>query len=448
MFNKFYSKYFSSFFVNLSYSAITILFVLFFQESFSIKQIDYNLQLYLILISSIFSCALISDIILSKERHTSFFEYIITFLLSASIMFIFISYSVLSMPFSLTMQALFVFVLCKAFVYFFSFHWVFPEIFSTKIMIIGDNDKIHVLNKLIKRSRGRYTLHDTINIKNINNSSAISFTDDDSLFLEAKKAGVQLIITSFTERRGQMPLQQMLRCRMFGIKIVEMQTFYEFIGRKLYIENIKPSDLIFSSGFSLSILRRAFKRFLDIFAALFGLLLFLPFFPFVALLIFLDSPGPIFFRQVRMGLNDQLFHVIKFRSMRTDAEKGTGAVWAVKQDPRITKVGSFLRKSRIDEIPQLINVLQGEMSLIGPRPERPEFINELKKTIPFYGERHNVKPGVTGWAQVCYPYGASVEDALEKLRYDLYYIKKQSILLDIEIVIRTVLIVFTRNGAR
>ncbi len=149
-----------------------------------------------------------------------------------------------------------------------------------------------------------------------------------------------------------------------------------------------------------------------------------------------------------MGLNDKLFHVIKFRSMRMDAEKGTGAVWAVQQDPRITRIGSFLRKSRIDEIPQLVNVLQGEMSLIGPRPERPEFISELKKTIPFYGERHNVKPGVTGWAQVCYPYGASIEDALEKLRYDLYYIKKQSILLDFEIVIRTILIVFTRNGAR
>ncbi len=208
------------------------------------------------------------------------------------------------------------------------------------------------------------------------------------------------------------------------------------------------SDLIVSQHVSLSLSWRFFKRMLDIIGALLALFFLAPIFPFIALAIRLDSPGPVFFRQVRVGRNDKLFHIIKFRSMHDDAEKDTGAVWASEYDPRITRIGSFLRNTRMDELPQLINVLHGDMSLVGPRPERPELIEKLKKSIPFYSKRHSIRPGMTGWAQVRYPYGASVEDALEKLRYDLYYIKKNTVLFDIEIVLRTILIIFTGNGAR
>jgi exopolysaccharide biosynthesis polyprenyl glycosylphosphotransferase len=193
---------------------------------------------------------------------------------------------------------------------------------------------------------------------------------------------------------------------------------------------------------------RTIKRLIDVFCSLIGLALFLPAFPLVALCIRLDSPGPIFFGQERVGENERSFTIYKFRTMRQDAESSTGAVWAQKDDPRITRLGKFLRKCRIDEIPQLVNVLLGEMSLVGPRPERPEFVAKLKEVVPYYSERHFVKPGVTGWAQVCYPYGASVEDALEKLRYDLYYTKNISIGLDLRVIVKTIKVVLCGSGGR
>jgi exopolysaccharide biosynthesis polyprenyl glycosylphosphotransferase len=184
--------------------------------------------------------------------------------------------------------------------------------------------------------------------------------------------------------------------------------------------------------------KRFQKRTFDVVFSLLGLLLTLPFLPLVALMIKVDSRGPIFFRQVRVGELEKEFVLYKFRTMRQDAENSTGAVWAQKNDPRVTRLGKLLRKTRIDELPQLYNVLIGEMGFIGPRPERPEFVSELKKCIPYYSERHFVKPGVTGWAQIRYPYGASVEDALEKLRHDLYYIKNISLFLDVLIFIETI----------
>ncbi len=197
-----------------------------------------------------------------------------------------------------------------------------------------------------------------------------------------------------------------------------------------------------------SLTHRSIKRFADIIGAVLALLLLAPLFPLIALAIFLDSQGSIFFRQLRMGRHGSLFYIFKFRSMYPNAEKNTGPVWASEADPRITKVGSFLRKTRLDELPQLLNVLKGDMSLVGPRPERPEFLDQLNKNIPFYNARHSVKPGMTGWAQVLYPYGASMEDSFEKLRYDLYYIEKQSFLMEIEILLRTILLIFTQHGAR
>ena len=256
------------------------------------------------------------------------------------------------------------------------------------------------------------------------------------------------IVVALSERRGVLPVREILACKLEGVRVVDGLNFYEELTGKLMIEGINPSWLIFSDGFCVTAFMRLHKRFFDLFWALFGLILSLPLFPILALLIKLDSPGPVFFLQARVGKRERLFNVIKFRTMRQDAEKHSGAVWAQKNDPRVTMLGGLLRKTRLDEIPQLINVLRGEMSFIGPRPERPEFVQELNKKIPYYAKRHFVKPGITGWAQVKYPYGASEEDALEKLRYDLYYIKNYSIWLDFTIVSETVKVVLFGRGGR
>ncbi len=271
---------------------------------------------------------------------------------------------------------------------------------------------------------------------------------EDGLYETVRRARAHKIVVSLGERRGVFPLKDVLNCKLSGVEVMDAPSFYERVTGKLLIESINPSWFIFSSGFRVTALNRLLKRALDIFCALLGGVLFLPFLPIVALAIRLDSPGTILFRQERVGEREKPFHLFKFRTMRQDAEKGAGAVWAQKDDPRVTKLGRFLRKSRIDEIPQLYNVLIGDMSLVGPRPERPEFVEQLKKVIPYYSERHFVKPGVTGWAQVRYPYGASVEDAVEKLRYDLYYIKNLSVAFDIMIIFETVKVVLFQRGGR
>jgi sugar transferase (PEP-CTERM system associated) len=239
-----------------------------------------------------------------------------------------------------------------------------------------------------------------------------------------------------------------LDCKFSGIEVVDAPSFYEDLTGKLLIEDITPSWFIFSNGFKMTPAMRYYKRALDIFFSMLGLLMVMPFIPLLALAVKLDSRGPIFFRQVRVGEREKRFVLYKFRTMREDAETTTGAIWAQSNDPRITRVGRFLRTTRLDEIPQLYNVLRGDMSFIGPRPERPEFIEMLSKIIPYYTERHFVKPGISGWAQVRYPYGASVEDAIEKLRYDLYYIKNISLVLDIVIIIETVKVMLFGKGAR
>ncbi|MGD0884669.1 MAG: TIGR03013 family XrtA/PEP-CTERM system glycosyltransferase [Thermodesulfovibrionales bacterium] len=256
------------------------------------------------------------------------------------------------------------------------------------------------------------------------------------------------LVVSLSERRGIFPLQDVLDCKFSGIEVVDAPSFYEDLTGKLLIEDITPSWFIFSNGFKMTPAMRYYKRALDIFFSMLGLLMVMPFIPLLALAVKLDSRGPIFFRQVRVGEREKRFVLYKFRTMREDAETTTGAIWAQSNDPRITRVGRFLRTTRLDEIPQLYNVLRGDMSFIGPRPERPEFIEMLSKIIPYYTERHFVKPGISGWAQVRYPYGASVEDAIEKLRYDLYYIKNISLVLDIVIIIETVKVMLFGKGAR
>jgi sugar transferase (PEP-CTERM system associated) len=270
----------------------------------------------------------------------------------------------------------------------------------------------------------------------------------DDLLDVAQRAQAELIVVALSERRKIFPLRDVLRCKLNGIQIMEAPSFYELVQGRLMLESITPSWFIFSNGFRRTTIFSICKRVIDIVLSCIGLLITLPFFPLIAFAIKLDSPGPIFFSQERFGNKEKRFKLYKFRTMRQDAEKGTGAVWAEKNDPRVTKLGRFFRGSRIDEIPQLINVLKGDMSFIGPRPERPEFVEKLKQVIPYYSKRHFIKPGLTGWAQVRYPYGSTVEDAVEKLRYDLYYIKNISPFLDTLIFFETIKVVLFGRGGR
>lgn len=270
----------------------------------------------------------------------------------------------------------------------------------------------------------------------------------DDLMNIARKAQADVIVVALSERRGVFPLRDVLTCKLNGIQIMDAPSFYEFAQGKLMLESITPSWFIFASGFRRTTIFSICKRTIDIVLSCIGLLITLPFFPLIALAVKLDSPGPVFFRQERVGDREKRFVLYKFRTMGQDAEKGTGAVWAEKNDPRITTLGRFFRGSRIDEIPQLINVLKGDMSFVGPRPERPEFVEKLKLIIPYYSKRHFIKPGLTGWAQVRYPYGSSVEDAVEKLRYDLYYIKNICPFLDTLIFFETIKVVLFGFGGR
>ena len=270
----------------------------------------------------------------------------------------------------------------------------------------------------------------------------------DALCKNVKAMNIDKIVVAIEERRKGFPIQQLLQCRVDGIEVIEGTSFYEMLTGKLIVEKINPSWLIFSDGFRKSWSRKILKRTGDLLLSVVMLFLLSPLLAVTALLIKLDSKGPVFFSQERVGENRKPYMVHKFRSMVQDAEQKSGPVWAQTNDVRVTRVGKFIRKWRIDEFPQLFNVIKGEMSFVGPRPEREFFVKELQAAIPYYGERFSVKPGVTGWAQVSYPYGASVEDAKEKLNYDLFYIKNMSIFMDLMVIMRTVKTVLFGEGAR
>jgi sugar transferase (PEP-CTERM system associated) len=264
----------------------------------------------------------------------------------------------------------------------------------------------------------------------------------------ARELAVDRVVVSLADARGKLPMDRLLDTRLNeGVRFDHLASVYEEYTGKIAVENLRPSWLIFSEGFQKGAVLLATKRVIDVTCAAVGLLLAFPLLAVVAAAIKLSSPGPALYHQQRIGLHGRIFTVHKFRSMRHDAEAATGAVWARADDPRVTAVGKVLRRTRFDEVPQLWNVLRGDMSFVGPRPERPEFVGELTKQIPFYGQRHAVKPGVTGWAQVRYTYGASVEDAMEKLQYDLFYIKNLSIALDVYIVLDTIKTVLMRSGS-
>ncbi len=322
--------------------------------------------------------------------------------------------------------------------------------FARRVLIFGTGTTAGKIGDLILSTNHNHVLTGYINCpsEKVLVSPTHIVGNGGSVLETAKRERAHKIVISMAERRGSLPVRDMLNCKLSGIDVLDAPSFYEQMTGKLLIEDIKPSWFIFSDGFKITSFKRFYKKIFDVFLSVIGLIIQLPLIPFIAAMIKVDSPGPVFFRQVRVGEREKDFVLYKFRTMRLNAEKDTGAVWAQENDERITGVGKFLRKTRLDEVPQLFNVLKGDMSFVGPRPERPEFIEQLKEIIPYYSERHFVKPGITGWAQIKYPYGASVKDAIEKLRYDLYYIKHLSLFLDLLIVLETVKVVFFGRGGR
>jgi len=272
--------------------------------------------------------------------------------------------------------------------------------------------------------------------------------DVNSLERIVREFDISRIIVALEDRRGSLPVRDLVKLRVAGVRVEDVHTTMAALTGRVWLETVRPSWFVFSDGFRRSRLTLLIKRILDILISLVFLILTAPLLAIVALWIRLDSRGPILYRQERVGLAGKLFQVLKFRSMTVDAEAKQGAQWATVGDPRITKVGRIIRRYRIDEFPQVINVLQGNMSFVGPRPERPVFVEQLRQEISYYDERHAVRPGITGWAQISYPYGASVQDALRKLEYDLFYLKNLSIFFDCAIILRTIRIVLQGEGSR
>ena len=356
-----------------------------------------------------------------------------------------------------------IFIVSIAFVVFFIVSWRFGYtqilnrgLFDQKIILLGSGKLAINIAREIKNKKDCGYQIAAVALNNGHFQTGLlkngtKFICDDSyegLAKIAQRNGIRKIVVALEERRGQFPIQELLECRVGGIEVLEGNSFYEMLTGKLIVSHINPGWLIFSEGFQKSRPRRYIKRTIDLTLSIFMLIMLSPLLLIVSVLIVLDSTGPVFYSQQRVGERRMPYMVHKFRSMCQDAEKYSGPVWAQTNDNRITRVGHFIRKWRIDELPQLFNILKGEMSFVGPRPERDHFVKELEEVVPYYRERFSVKPGLTGWAQVSYPYGASVEDAIEKLNYDLFYIKNMSILLDLMVIMRTVKTVIFGEGAR
>lgn len=303
-------------------------------------------------------------------------------------------------------------------------------------------------------SRGYFQNYDVIGIVPLKTEDApihfdMELPNNESLMSIARKYNVDEIVISVKNWRGvNIPIQQLLECKINGIKVTALARFFEREAHQIRIHYMQPSWLVFGEGFDQGMLRALGKRALDLIASILLFAATLPIMLVTALCIYVEDRGPILYMQERVGKNGRTFKVLKFRSMRNDAEKSGDPQWAKLQDPRVTKVGRFIRKVRIDELPQILNVLKGEMSFVGPRPERPFFVRQLCEKVPFYDMRHSIKPGITGFAQVRYQYGATVEDAVEKLQYDLYYVKNHSLFLDFLIIIHTIQVVLSAKGSR
>ena len=322
------------------------------------------------------------------------------------------------------------------------------------ILIVGTGDVARQMGEEInKRKRLGFHLVGFINAPPAKNTPSVGETggvlgDPDQMDRIIDQYGVDKIVVAITERRGEYPINEMLALRVNGYNVVEWPGFFEKLSGRIPIDSLAPSFFIFNEGFRKSKVLLMVRRVITTIVTAGSLVIMLPFLLGVAILVKLDSPGPVIYSQVRVGQHGKRIRIYKFRSMRYDAETNGDAVWAVENDPRVTRVGAFLRRSRIDELPQLFNVLIGDLELVGPRPERPEFVEKLQHLIPYYSLRHTVKPGITGWAQVMFHYGSTIDESKEKLQYDLFYIKNMSLNLDLLILFHTFKIVLLGRGAR
>lgn len=329
-----------------------------------------------------------------------------------------------------------------------TFDWVLSKkVFCERVYVLGGGDYALSVSQIISERKDlgmRIIGGDGLSPeKSARRKNAIDALAKFDLF----QPSIDRVIIAMEDRRGELPVQELLALRFKGVAIEEASGFLERLSGKIQLDGLRPSSFLFTEGFRVRPSQQLTRRIASFLVAALGLLLFLPFFPFVALAVRLSSNGPLFFRQTRIGMNGKTFSVYKFRSMVQDAE-ASGAKWATRNDPRITPFGNFMRKTRIDEIPQLWNVLRGDMGLVGPRPERPEFVPWLAEQLPFYDLRHMIRPGLTGWAQVRFKYGATLEDSREKLEYDLYYIKHMSLGLDLMIMFETIKTIVRRRGAQ
>ncbi len=321
---------------------------------------------------------------------------------------------------------------------------------AKKIIIFGNGANAALIAKEILKRKSQYKLIGTVSDYPKNKVLDLRFLGKTSeIDTIASNHKASEVVVALGQRRQQVPMEALLRCKLSGVGVCEVHDFYEQVTDKILLEDLRPSWLIFSRGFRQSNTSQAIKRLFDILLAIVALVPGIPLAIITALMIKTeDRRAPVLFKQERVGKNNEVFTLFKFRSMSVNAELESGPVWAEEGDSRITRVGAFIRATRLDEIPQLLNVLQGNMSLVGPRPERAFFIEKLQKIIPYYTQRHAVKPGITGWAAVKFRYGATVEDALEKLQYDLYYIKNISLLLDIKILFLTIFVILSKQGSR
>lgn len=322
--------------------------------------------------------------------------------------------------------------------------------FRRRVLVLGAGHRAQRLRELGERPESGFAIVGYVGMSEASSmiEESIPRSAIHNLTRFVENLGVAEVVLALEERRNSLPLKDLVRIKTTGVHVNEFSSFLERETGRVDLDTVNPSWLIFSDGFSSGrAISSVAKRLFDISASTLLLALTAPVIVIFALLVKLDSKGPAFFRQRRVGLFGESFDVIKLRSMRTDAEAG-GAQWASKDDPRVTRVGKFIRKVRIDELPQTWSVLKGQMSFVGPRPERPEFVAELEEQLPYYAERHMVKPGITGWAQINYPYGASIEDSRHKLEYDLYYAKNYTPFLDLLILLQTLRVVLWSEGAR
>lgn len=323
---------------------------------------------------------------------------------------------------------------------------------QSRIMFLGGGALAKECSELAERAN-RYHRYDIAGFIPANSEelcvseeSLLRMREDDSLVKLAREQNVSEIVVSVQNRRGGFPIKELLDCKLQGLKVTDAATFFERETCQIRVDSIQPSWLVFGGGFDQSFVRIFMKRTFDLVCSIAILALTFPLMLLAALAVWLEDRGPVFYSQERVGKDGKTFRVHKFRSMGADAEKGGKPQWAAQNDPRVTRVGNLMRKTRIDELPQILNVLNGEMSFVGPRPERPYFVEQLIEVVPYYNVRHSIKPGITGWAQVRYGYGSSAEDALQKLQYDLYYVKNNSLFLDFLVLINTLKVVLFRSG--